>query len=168
MQTLRTLGFGLTLLASALTLLLPQPVAAQYTGCIPFFSAPLVPAPHCSTTTSFVLINADRSLQIVIVGLQCGEPGNQQFVNGLVTLRARQVCLSPSSQVCSSPGEISEAGTMSMALVGGTGVVTAIAGGGTLLANCGNPNDTTFGATCQSLIIAVEDQAGVVEVTGVQ
>jgi len=166
-QTLRTLVFGLTLLASALMMMLPQPVAAQYTGCIPFFSAPLVPAHNCLATTSFVLINADRSLQIVIVGLQCGEPGNQQFVNGPVTIKARQVCLSP--QVClPPPNNIFEAGSISTTLIGGTGVVTATAGGGDLLANCGTDDPGAFGTTCQSLIITVEDQAGVVEVTGVQ
>jgi len=159
-QTLRTLVFGLMLLASAL-MLLPQPVAAQSTGSIPF-AAQLVPAPNCSTTSttmpSFVLINPNRSLQIGIVGLKCGG----RFVTGTVTVRALQVRL--------SDGVIFEAGATSITLLRGNGVVTAPAGGGALLEKCGTYDPGTFGATCQSLIIAVEDPAGNVqyEATGVQ
>lgn len=157
-QTLRTLVFGLTLLASALTLL-PQPVAAQSINSIPF-AAQLVPAPHCSatTTTSFAFINADRSVRIVIVGLRCGG----RFVTGHVTIKALQVRL--------TDGQLFEAGAVSTTLIRGNGAFTAPAGGGALLAHCGTDDPSgTFGTTCQSLIIVVEDQKGVVQAgTGVQ
>lgn len=157
MPTLRTLACEMTLLASAL-MLLAQPVAAQSAGCLPAFLAPLVPAPNCSTTTSFALINGDRSLQIVIVGLKC----DGKLVSGAVTVKALQVRV--------PQGEIFEAGATSTTLVGGTGAVIAPAGGGELLAHCGTDDPSGgFGTTCQNLIIAVEDQAGVVKgATGVQ
>jgi len=157
MQTLRTLVCGMTLLASALMLLLPQPVAAQSTGSIPF-AVQLVPAPNCSTAASFALINPNRSLQIGIVGLQC----DGRLVTGTVTVKALQVRL--------SDGGIFEAGATSITLLRGTGAIITPAGGGALLAHCGTDDPSgAFGTTCQSLIIAVEDPAGVVqEATGVQ
>jgi hypothetical protein len=161
----------MTLLAS--TLMLQQPVAAQSTSgghqteeaiaplstnCVPFFAAPLVPVPNCSTTASFVLINTDRSLEIVIVGLKCGG----QLVTNTVTLKALQVRL--------ADGVIFEAGSIATTLILGNGVVTLPAGGGALLGNCGTGDTGSFGTTCQSLIIAVENQAGTVQyaATGIQ
>ena len=156
MQTLRTLVVGMTLLASTL-MLQQQPVAAQSTSNIPF-GARLVPAPNCSTTTSFVLINTNRSLQIGIVGLRC----DGRLVTGSVTLKALQVRL--------ADGVIFEAGSIATTLILGNGVVTLPAGGGALLGNCGTGDTGSFGTTCQSLIIAVENQAGTVQyaATGIQ
>jgi hypothetical protein len=154
-QTLRTLVVGMTLLTS--TLMLQQPVAAQSTSNIPF-GAHLVPAPNCSTSTSFVLINTNRSLQIGIVGLKC----DGRLVTGSVTIKALQVRL--------VDGVIFEIGSVSTPVVRGNGAVALPAGGGALLGNCGIGDPGSFGTTCQSLIIAVQDKntGAVKEATGVQ
>jgi hypothetical protein len=146
----------MTLLASTL-MLQQQPVAAQSTSNIPF-GARLVPAPNCSTTTSFVLINTNRSLQIGIVGLRC----DGRLVTGSVTLKALQVRL--------ADGVIFEIGSVSAPLVRGNGAVALPPGGGALLGNCGIGDPGSFGTTCQSLIIAVQDKdtGAVKEATGVQ